>query len=153
MEFFFSNKGSNEYRLSFDKAASHCKINGGKLFEPKDTKTMNVVRTHAGKIDTGSFWLGIQDKNKGKVNRNFVYISDNSRIEIENWNEDEPNNYENWGEYCVETNDKNGKWNDIKCDHWRPFVCTREKRKNLINIKKSSKIYDQNVKIDNLCLR
>ena len=53
----------------------------------------------------------------------------------------------------MEANEKNGKWNDIKCNNRRPFVCTREKRKNLINIKKSSKIYDQNVKIVNLGAR
>ena len=69
--------------------------------------------------------MGIYDKTE---EGNFVYISDNSPIELNNWNSGEPNDYGN-GEDCVIVYG-NGKWNDITCHHThkKSIICVREKQ-------------------------
>ena len=68
--------------------------------------------------------MGIYDKTE---EGNFVYISDNSPIELNNWNNGEPNDYGN-GEDCVIVYG-NGKWNDNTCHHThkKSVICVREK--------------------------
>ena len=107
------------------------------MFEPRDAKTMKDVGKLAKKNLIERFWLGIQD---GTGYRDFVYVSDNSHIQLNDWNRNEPNNF-NANEDCVEAffekKSQLWKWNDIQCDDVRSFFCTREK--SSLSQKESSK--------------
>ena len=124
-EFFFSAITKN-----FDDAESFCTEKGGKLYEPRNINSMNDVSNHARAEGIGDFWLGIHDLNEEGT---FVYVSDNSAIELNDWNSGEPNGYGN-GEDCVAVYG-NGKWNDLQCQtHERSIVCVREKQGNCYRI-------------------
>jgi hypothetical protein len=125
LEFFFTG-----VRKNFEDAESFCAGKGGKLYEPRNANMMNDVSNQAKAKGIGDFWLGIHDKNEEGT---FVYVSDDSPIELNNWNNAEPNDYGN-GEDCVAVYG-NGKWNDLPCQtHERSIVCVREKQGNCYRV-------------------
>ena len=74
------------------------------------------------------FWLGIHDK---AIENTFVYASDDSPIEWNNWDDGQPNDWK--GQDCayVESKDASlgtaGKWGDCPCDSQKSVVCVRNK--------------------------
>ncbi|GFS20628.1 C-type mannose receptor 2 [Elysia marginata] len=64
-------------------------------------------------------WLGLTDKGEeGK----FVW-EDGTELSYSNWNDDEPNNWDN-SQDCVELT-KKGKWNDRSCENSYGVLCKR----------------------------
>ena len=115
---------------NYEDAQSFCTEKGGKLYEPRNTNIMNDVSNHAKAESIGDFWLGIHDLNEEGT---FVYVSDNSAIELDNWNSGEPNDFGN-GEDCVAVYG-NGKWNDLPCQTYeRSIVCVRDSQGNCYRV-------------------
>ena len=76
--------------------------------------------------------MGIHDKN---MEGSFVYASNNSPIEFNNWAAGEPNDYGNGEEDCVEAYE-NGLWNDVSCvKKKRSIVCARGNFMSLTTLK------------------
>ena len=122
MEYLFRKK-----QMGFDDAESFCISQGGKMYEPRDKTIWENVFDHAKKEDIGEFWLGIHDKNKEGT---FVYASDNSPMEFNNFNKGEPNNGASCKcEDCVHVIYQpaaEGFWNDLPCNsHQLSVVCVR----------------------------
>ena len=110
-------------KLNFYEAQSYCIGFGGKLYEPRNETVLEDVVIEAREIFNDEFWLGIHDKNEEGT---WVYASDNSPLEFDNWAGGEPSN-SGIGEDCgiVENDGGNGGWNDLHCTNWRKsFVCT-----------------------------
>ena len=108
------------------KAQDVCKLAGGTLFEPMDSRVRNAVIDHArreslGTQFLGDFWLGVNDKNN---EGSFVYNSNDMIVSDSflNW---EPPNPDGLGaENCVTVKIGNEKWNDRNCDIGdAQFVC------------------------------
>ena len=97
------------------------------MYEPRDENVWKIVFDHATKEDIGEFWLGIHDKNKEGT---FVYASDNSPIEFNNFNKGEPNDgMQCKCEDCVHViyqPQAKGFWNDLPCNsHQKSVVCVK----------------------------
>ena len=106
---------------SFDDAQSLCINQGGKLFEPRDAKITKDVTDHAKTVRFHSFWLGIHDKtNEGT----FVYASDDTPIEWNNWGFGEPSNRS--GEDCARF--YYWEWAATFCTTDISAVCVRYKK-------------------------
>ena len=96
-------------KLIYTDARTYCKGMGGKLLEPKDEITNDVIKDVAihhldGPWETivtwGWFWLGIDDIDQ---EGEFKYASDMSPILWSNWNLNQPDNktYNSTDEDCA----------------------------------------------------
>ena len=93
------------------------------MFEPKSLEANNEVYELA-KPHVLIFgpWIGIHDQiNEG----NFVYVSSNATIVLENWSPGDIHNYNGIEEDCVIMGPDPGKWYDAPCDMLVPFVCEK----------------------------
>ena len=95
------------------------------MFEPRSQSITERVGDYAHSAGLGIFWLGIHDK---AIENTFVYASDDSPIEWNNWSGGQPNNL-NSGQDCAVVRGKglNDKWDDRPCNDQWSFVCVRHK--------------------------
>ena len=109
-------------KVDFEEAKSFCVQNGAKLFEPRDANILKNVIDQAKTQEIGNFWLGIHDIAQEGT---FVYASDNTAIEFDDWAYGEPNNVGKKEDCAVVGS--NGKWNDLPCTgQKRSIVCAKE---------------------------
>ena len=91
----------------------------GKLFEPRDLATNNLVIGFATGIETNKYWLGINDIDTEGI---FQYATGGDLV-FTNWFNGEPNNY-GVGEDCVESYNYGGtNWGDYICELHRHSIC------------------------------
>ncbi|XP_064101211.1 macrophage mannose receptor 1-like [Macrobrachium nipponense] len=82
----------------------------------------NSVLKHGLKIVKSNIWIGLIQKKSG-----FGW-SDGTALDFQNWADGEPSyDYEQ----CTELYQEDGKWNDLPCDSWRPFICRTAKVRTL----------------------
>jgi len=116
---FYIGKNKN----NFDEAVQICGNEGGKLFEPRDPSITEIVTNYMHAL-TESFWLGIHDK---AIDKKFVYASDDSPIEWNNWQKGQPNNYGGQQECAVvRISWIDSRWDDRQCNDKRSFICIRD---------------------------
>ena len=72
-------------------------------------------------------WIGLNDR---KSEASFMWNSAKSKIKFSSWAKNEPNNYNAKCniENCVVMSKGNGKWSDVICNAFYPFVCESAKR-------------------------
>ena len=107
---------------------AYCKIEGGKLAEPKSSEANNDIATLVGNSISGDridVWIGIDDKSQ---EGHFKYASNTKSVTHTDWYSGEPSNSGS-GEDCVlwlkKPNNEIG-WNDYPCDRKKPFICERK---------------------------
>lgn len=106
-------------RKTWVQAVSDCQSEGASLVKVCNNGELEFIYyAFVRPLDTGSAWIGLS-----LTNGSFHWL-DGSWPRYKNWNWGEPNNY-NGDEHCVEIYVKNGKWNDIPCFLYRPFVCEK----------------------------
>ena len=120
-------KGGKKFLVVLEKknhldAATFCKKEGGKIFEPK-SEAENTEITALAKKKGAEFpiWIGIHDKT---TEGQFEYESDSKKITFANWADKKPDNVESCsgGEDCVSALE-DGKWEDSNAEEERHFVC------------------------------
>ena len=93
----------------------------GKLFEPRDLTTNNLVVDYAYGIRNDRFWIGIDDID---TEGTFQYTT-GGNIVFTNWEVGQPVNIP--GHDCVQSMPKvepwTGKWDDYICDNKRSSIC------------------------------
>jgi len=113
--YWFSS--SSETTRTYQSARNHCRSFGGgaDLVSIANSAEMNFVWPRA----AGRFWLGLTDiASEGT----FVW-SDGSSSSYRYWYSGEPNNY-GGAEDCTESyTSRSGRWNDLRCDSPRHWVC------------------------------
>ncbi|KAK3546334.1 hypothetical protein QTP70_025673, partial [Hemibagrus guttatus] len=108
----------SEQQKTWFEALSFCRELGGDLMSIHGPLDLQLTQN----IYTRGAWIGysIQDPSVGYV------WSDGSSTSYENWQENEPNNYNNV-ENCVEMAfwwwRKNGEWNDLHCEDRKDWFC------------------------------
>ena len=101
----------NENKISIDDAKKYCQTAFGskivgRLYEPKDKATYDLVIKAANRIVQDWLWLGINDKSS---EGQFQYFTTGGNLHFTNWRTGEPND-SNWqtgrriGEDCVIVN-------------------------------------------------
>lgn len=106
-------------RKTWVQAVSDCESEGASLVKVCNKGELEFIYyAFVRPLDTGSAWIGLS-----LTNGSFHWL-DGSWPQYKNWNWGEPNNY-NGDEHCVEVYVKNGKWNDVPCLLYRPFVCEK----------------------------
>ena len=118
---------------TYEEAVTYCKIEGGKLAEPKSSEANNDIVTLANNSLSGSFigvWIGIDDKSQ---EGHFTYASDSTSISYTDWDTAQPDNgaYQvNLEEDCIMLLKWSGanrfKWSDAACYVKKTFVCERK---------------------------
>ncbi|XP_072020262.1 macrophage mannose receptor 1-like [Amphiura filiformis] len=105
-------------------ARTRCRILGGDLVSIHDANendfVLNLVAS-AG-VTEYSVWIGLNDL----ALQNSFDWTDDSVVDFTSWNANEPNNFGDNGEDCVEMF-SNGAWNDQVCDDLVPSVCKKMK--------------------------
>ncbi|MCI4377658.1 hypothetical protein PGIGA_G00205990 [Pangasianodon gigas] len=107
-----------EQKKTWFEALDFCRELGGDLLSIHSA--FDIQLTHA--IFTRGAWIGysIQDPSVGYV------WSDGSTTSYENWQDDEPNNYNNV-ENCAEMTlwwwSRTGAWNDLHCEDKKDWFC------------------------------
>ncbi|XP_027025082.2 macrophage mannose receptor 1b [Tachysurus fulvidraco] len=107
-----------EQQKTWFEALSFCRELGGDLLSVHGPFDLHLMQN----TYTRGAWIGysIQDPSVGYV------WSDGSSTAYENWQEGEPNNYNNV-ENCVEMSyswwRKNGEWNDLRCEDRKDWFC------------------------------
>jgi len=103
--------------MNFTEAMQFCEANGGKLAEPRRERETNAINRMIKKdavddVDK-NYWIGLTDiDDEGR----FTWLSDDSEVGYNNWNNGEPNNLND--EDCVHL--RKGvsfEWNDSKCSN------------------------------------
>ncbi|XP_065665791.1 uncharacterized protein LOC136087256 isoform X2 [Hydra vulgaris] len=96
-----------------------CQSYGGNLLSIKDEGEnlfiLNQLKTNA--MKNNPYWIGLSKLNG---ERKFMW-SDNTSLLFVYWKANEPNNYNNSNEDCVEVNVYG--WNDSPCNYIRGFIC------------------------------
>ncbi|XP_078660072.1 uncharacterized protein LOC144904802 [Branchiostoma floridae x Branchiostoma belcheri] len=75
-------------------------------------------------------WIGLFDN----IDESQFYWTSGHPVTYTNWNDGEPNNWNNQDEDCVDMytdQARAGLWNDAPCDHTRPFICQSYKDASL----------------------
>ncbi|XP_065660522.1 uncharacterized protein LOC100201799 isoform X4 [Hydra vulgaris] len=93
-----------------------CQSYGGNLLSIAD-EGENAFLIKNFKSNLTKYWIGL---NALQNNRTFTW-SDNTTSLFSNWKPDEPNNYQDSNEECVETT-ING-WNDNNCNRFFGYIC------------------------------
>ena len=91
----------------------------GKLFEPRDLATNNLVTDYARGITNTDFWFGINDID---IDGTFQYAT-GGNLDFTNWRSGQPDNYDGV-EDCVRT-EGGTTWNDDNCanDQYPTSIC------------------------------
>ena len=89
---------------------------GGFLAEPRSEKVSTAVR--AFNFQSNHLWIGLRDNAK---NRNFLWQTNNAVLSYTYWDVGQPNDYHG-NQHCVGIN-YNYRWDDIKCDLKREYLC------------------------------
>ena len=93
----------------------------GKLFEPRDLATNDLVVDYAYKIINNQFWIGIDDID---TEGTFQYTTGGNLV-FTNWEVGQPDNLPGYN--CVQCTPRvgqwKGKWNDYICDTKMSSIC------------------------------
>ncbi|XP_070570792.1 macrophage mannose receptor 1-like [Ptychodera flava] len=126
-------------KYTFDEARSQCHAMNSELViidnEAENSFLKNVFQQHG----HYSVYIGMT---KGRVNPYFsegdnpVWL-DGTMVVYSDWDDGEPNDWNN-EESCIEMKAKrNGRWNDLRCSNKKGFVCEKHKQFRVFTVKKS----------------
>uniref|UniRef100_U3JY95 C-type lectin domain-containing protein n=1 Tax=Ficedula albicollis TaxID=59894 RepID=U3JY95_FICAL len=120
---FFVREGNQ--KKSWFEAEEFCREIGGNLVTINTREDQILLWQLASEqgLNTQAFWIGLFLLNPDE---GFAWI-DGSPVIYENWEENEPNNYEEL-EHCVMFNrSPQMRWNDLRCDHLLNWICETKK--------------------------
>ncbi|XP_052806091.1 macrophage mannose receptor 1-like [Mya arenaria] len=111
---------------SWSNAQLACHYNGAELTSIRNRAEQNFLQGNLPKpkLSWDGFWIGLNDQ---QTDNRFLW-TDGSTVTYTKWNINEPNNYMNRNEDCVEMRLASGRWNDEVCSMVRPgFICRKAK--------------------------
>ncbi|GFR80924.1 C-type mannose receptor 2-like [Elysia marginata] len=121
----------------YDKLSSKCASLGGTVLEINSKEESDFIKGYLdaapvgrdglGNLSLTQVWLGATDIGS---EGNFRWMSNNSKLNFDNWGMGQPNNGLPYGleENCVVLESSEGwKWKDVTCDASRLVVCEVEK--------------------------
>ncbi|XP_052254421.1 macrophage mannose receptor 1-like [Dreissena polymorpha] len=122
---------NNCYRIirnpsTWQDAQITCGRNGGTLASILDQNEQNFIQGNLPKpvLSWDGLWIGLNDI----AADNFFVWSDGQTVTYTNWNVNEPNDFSNRNEDCVEMRLDAGRWNDEVCSMVRPgMICKTSK--------------------------
>ncbi|XP_015472732.1 macrophage mannose receptor 1-like [Parus major] len=120
---FFVREGNQ--KKSWFEAEEFCREIGGNLVTINTREDQILLWQLASDkgLNTQAFWIGLFLLNPDE---GFAWI-DGSPVIYENWEENEPNNYEEL-EHCVMFNrSPKMHWNDLRCEHLLNWICETKK--------------------------
>ncbi|XP_072781570.1 macrophage mannose receptor 1 isoform X2 [Taeniopygia guttata] len=120
---FFVREGNQ--KKSWFEAEEFCREIGGNLVTINTREDQILLWQLASDkgLNTQTFWIGLFLLNPDE---GFAWI-DGSPVIYENWEENEPNNYEEL-EHCVMFNGSpQMRWNDLRCEHLLNWICETKK--------------------------
>uniref|UniRef100_A0A803V281 MRC1 protein n=1 Tax=Ficedula albicollis TaxID=59894 RepID=A0A803V281_FICAL len=118
-------KVKGNQKKSWFEAEEFCREIGGNLVTINTREDQILLWQLASEqgLNTQAFWIGLFLLNPDE---GFAWI-DGSPVIYENWEENEPNNYEEL-EHCVMFNrSPQMRWNDLRCDHLLNWICETKK--------------------------
>ncbi|MBN3307386.1 MRC1 protein, partial [Amia calva] len=106
---------------SWPHASMECLRLGASLLSIEDPLESAFIQHNTDLLQdrAKSFWIGFY-KN---VNGQWLWL-DNSVVDYTNWNSGEPSEH---NEECVEIYSDTGKWNNINCNSYKPYICKTAK--------------------------
>ncbi|KAI5104059.1 macrophage mannose receptor 1 precursor [Silurus meridionalis] len=131
-------KMEDNQKKTWSEALSFCRELGGDLLSIHSDSDLYQLQN----IFTRGAWIGysIQDPSVGYV------WSDGSSTTFENWQDDEPNNYNNM-ENCAEITfwwwSKRSEWNDVHCEDRKDWFCQIQRGVTPKEVEITTKTYNK----------
>ena len=116
-------------RLTWREAEASCVSIEGHLLSITSPPEYQYIANKIEEENIGTLmWLGLNDIKK----ESFWEWSDGSAINFVNWQDGQPNNYQDQGEDCVAIVPSSNKWGDTPCNktsHTPSFICKKVSNK------------------------
>merc|ERR1712126_509485 len=99
---------------TFENAQKFCQERGGILAEPRSNQTNLAIKEmiYDNNFSGDYYWIALTD---ARTEGEFLWLSDNKKVQNTYWNKNEPNNVGD-KEDCVQLRNTYGhEWNDISC--------------------------------------
>lgn len=118
--------------MNFRDATNHCLSMGMKLLEI-DSHSLNnqVYKMMRNEKGLRRIWIGIHRiEDTDSRPWNWIFASNKEPSTVQFWGPEEPNNFRNHSERCVEVrllskNNEKSNWNDAPCSHVNQFFCSK----------------------------
>ena len=94
-------------------------LHTGKLFEPRDLATNDLVTNYAKGIKNAVFFLGINDID---IEGTFQYTTGGNLV-FTNWQVGQPDNYGGAQDCGMIWYASGWKWDDVQCDSKQASIC------------------------------
>ncbi|XP_063953416.1 macrophage mannose receptor 1-like isoform X1 [Lytechinus pictus] len=117
--FFSGGLTSSDKRLGWNDANSYCMQRGGYLVSLHSTNENNFLQSMLTRYTDSNDWIGLRTYSGS----GFYEWSDESPLDFQSWNVNEPNDA-NGEEECAEFY-QDGSWNDLNCGDKLSFVCKK----------------------------
>ncbi|XP_042912717.1 macrophage mannose receptor 1 [Parasteatoda tepidariorum] len=126
--------GTKKMRLTWEKAAQHCKKLGGRLASIHSQELSDFLTAFVLLDVQYTSWIGLNDRDRESEYK----WDDGTEVDFTNWEPSEPSGHSNPKEDCVNmvyisgrSDGRTGNWNDLECEQERELICQRNKRKQI----------------------
>ncbi|XP_042912775.1 macrophage mannose receptor 1 isoform X1 [Parasteatoda tepidariorum] len=127
--------GTQELKLSWDRASERCKELGGKLASIHSKELSDFLTAFILMNVEHTAWIGLNDRGT----ESHYKWEDGTELDFINWLPGQPSAAEVEKEDCVESVyytyphiplGKPGQWNDHECYHEKEFICQKNTKRN-----------------------
>uniref|UniRef100_A0A3B1J9W4 C-type lectin domain-containing protein n=1 Tax=Astyanax mexicanus TaxID=7994 RepID=A0A3B1J9W4_ASTMX len=109
---------------NWTEAQSYCRQTYTDLATINNMNEMKKLKNTLKNKDGNYVWIGLNRGNTGKWGWSLGGGNlKNVGVSYRNWSSGEPNNARAGNEFCVAMFNTNGKWLDVQCGDYCPFVC------------------------------
>uniref|UniRef100_A0A3B1K9C3 C-type lectin domain-containing protein n=1 Tax=Astyanax mexicanus TaxID=7994 RepID=A0A3B1K9C3_ASTMX len=113
---------------NWTEAQSYCRQTYTDLATINNMNEMKKLKNTLKNKDGNYVWIGLNRGNTGKWGWSLGGGNlKNVGVSYRNWSSGEPNNARAGNEFCVAMFNTNGKWLDVQCGDYCPFVCFDDK--------------------------
>ena len=110
-------------KASFSEAQKACEYYNANLIEPDDENSNSLLLKAAKSRNLDCTWIGIHDS---KGNAEFMYSSDETSIECDNWKFGPQMSGQKMQQCAVAYTMNNGQWTHEKCENnFHEYICQK----------------------------